>query len=82
MNTRKYYRTVIQLEVLSEEPIGYKTMGDLDYEINEGHCSGVYKTITQDEIVSGKKMAELLIEQGSDTEFFMLDEDGNYIDDE
>jgi len=77
---RKFYRTVIELEVLSEEPLNDATMGDIDYGINEGGYSGRYVTKIQDQEVDGKTMAELLLEQGSDTEFFNLDENGKDIE--
>ena len=82
MSKRKFYKTIIQLEVLSEYPIEDKTLGDINYEIDEGDCSGLYTTLVQDEICDGKEMAELLIKQGSEPEFFMLDENGNDLNEE
>jgi len=80
MSTRKFYKTVIQLEVLSEEPINdCVSLEELSREIEGGDFSGQLETVSSKE-VSGKKMAKLLLKQGSDTEFFMLDEDGNDIE--
>lgn len=72
----KYYRTVFQIEVLSEDRIS----GDADLEyilsaITDGDCSGVVRCVSSLP-VSAKAMARLLIEQGSDPGFFGLDENG------
>lgn len=75
---RKFYRYVFELEVLSEElldPSGI-TLDDLSYETTQGHCSGMM-TVKKTEEVSGKRMAKLLKKQGSDPEFFQLDDKGN-----
>lgn len=73
------HRTVIQVEILSESPWSDADLHDLitvDYAITDGDCSGVVKTMSR-EILTGKEMADALRDQGSDTEFFGLDEDGN-----
>ena len=68
------------MEVLSEEPISdCVSLEELSREIESGDFSGQLETVSSEE-VSGKKMAKLLLKQGSDTEFFMLDEDGNDIE--
>lgn len=76
MTERKFYKTTITFEVLSEEPIGSVSLSDLEYMTTEGHCSGQFKD-TIEQVLNGKEMADALTEQGSDTEFFELDEDGN-----
>lgn len=78
---REFYRYVYQFEVLSEEPLGPMSLKDLEYETQEGHCSGHF-LLTTEEKVGGKRMARLLQGQGSDPEFFNLDEDGNDVEDE
>lgn len=74
MSERKFYRTVIQVEVLSEEP--YHFDGDLSAvaeDISTGDCSGLARMI-QTEECDGARMSNLLMAQGSDPSFFMLDE--------
>jgi len=44
--------------------------------MTEGDTSGIVKTISR-EILTGKEMADALLDQGSDPEFLGLDEDGN-----
>jgi len=79
---RKFYRTVVSIEILSEdEPYGDgRTLEDIGYAITEGHCSGKITTASEAE-VTAPEMAKLLVAQGSDPEFFQLDENGNEVDD-
>ena len=74
----KYHRTVIQVEVLSEEPYEFENLGNLAYDIEEGDCSGSASIVEIKEL-TGKQMAKALKSQGSDPEFFQLDKDGNSI---
>ena len=81
MTNRKFYKTIITIEVLTETPIMYSmSMADISREIEGGDFSGKYETIIENEVVDGKIASEILLEHGSDTEFFLLDEDGNDID--
>jgi hypothetical protein len=83
VSTRKFYKTVYTLEILSEEPLeGFlPSLMQLHYMITDGDCSG--KMVSGDSVeIDGATAAKLLIEQGSDPEFFMLDEYGNDISDE
>lgn len=50
-------------------------------DIMDGDCSGKATTMVENQVVSGKRMAKLLQEQGSDPEFFQLDENGNDLED-
>ena len=72
MTERKFYRTVVEVVILSEEPVHSDT--DLDvihYQITNGDWSGEVKV--QDSVpVDGKTMASMLEEQGSDPSFFQL----------
>lgn len=71
---QKYYRTVIEVEVLSEEPVDFDTLADVAHEIVEGDCSGQWHTKVDNQEVDGPEMAKLLIAQGSDPGFFNLDD--------
>ena len=82
MTNRNFYRTVIILEVLSEEPVGNASMSTIAHNVSEGDWSGFYRTNIQDKELNGKETATSLINQGSDPEFFMLDEDGNDLNEE
>ena len=78
---RKFYRTVFQVEVLSEYPITTDmSLEDVFYEITKGDCSGV-ATMPVCESVDGPTMAMLLQAQGS-PEFFNIDEEGNELDED
>ena len=83
MSERKFYRSVVQVEVLSEEPLKECLLTDLDdlnYLTSEGDCSGDIKITVHNEEVNGPRMALLLQEQRSDPSFFGLTDDGNDID--
>jgi len=75
-SARKFYRTVIEVEVLSEEPFEYDTLYQVHCSITEGHCSGTVTPKVKNEEVDGPAMAKLLIAQRSDPEFFGLTDDG------
>jgi len=77
MTERKFYKTIIQVEILSEEalPSGL-SLTDIDFIISEGDCSGQLQTISE-EVLDGKQAAQALLKQGSDPDFFMLTEEGD-----
>jgi len=77
----KFYRTIIQVEVLSEGgpvPEGM-SLADIDYQITDGDWSGD-TVIKKAEEVSGEEMSKLLMKQGSDPSFFGLDEKGKPVE--
>lgn len=74
---RKFYRTVVQVEVLSEEPYLEDDLETIVDDIVIGDCSGKSVDVVRNEVVDGKQMAALLRAQGSDPGFFMIDDDGN-----
>jgi hypothetical protein len=78
---RTFYRTVIRVEVLSEEFYDPEDLAEVSDDTIKGPCSGNW-TITEQQEVDGPTMATLLMAQGSGTEFFQLDEKGNDLDEE
>lgn len=82
MTNRKFYKTIIQITVLSEEPMtGGESLSDICYEMDQGDFSGQMK-IGKSKELDGKQMARALKRQGSDPGFFGLDDDGSHEDDE
>lgn len=79
MSNRKFYRTVISVEVLSEEPYNPESLEGIAHDIIEGDCSGRWNVVSSKE-VDGVEMAQLLYEQASEPAFFQLDDDGNDLD--
>ena len=75
---RKFYRTLITLEILSEyEPVPEDlSLQSLGQEIDYGDWSGIVKQHNYEELTP-QQMATYTIEQGSDPEFFALDAKGN-----
>jgi hypothetical protein len=73
--SKKFYRQIFEVEVLSEgEPLNNVSLQDIDYQITDGHCSGIVKETVREE-VSSEKIAELLKAQGSDPEFLLGDDE-------
>jgi len=79
MSKRKFYKTVITLEVLSEEPLEDVPLEYIVQQCDEGDFSGDWN-ITESQELTGKEMAQALVGQRSEPEFFNLDEDGNDLD--
>jgi len=81
MSNRKFYKTTLILEVLSDEPLGAMPLTDIVYHITEGDMSGDIVE-TSESAVDGAAMAKLLTAQRSTPEFFGLTEEGEDIDNE
>ena len=75
---KKFYRTIIQVEVLSEDEIDLiaNDLEAINYAITDGDCSGVVSVIST-EVLSPQQMARATVAQGSDPTFFGIDQDGN-----
>ncbi len=79
VSKRKFFRRVITIEVLSEEEVNETTsLSQLEYAMTDGDCS-INIEWGKSQIVDAKKMAKLLIKQGSDPSFFMLKDKGEDI---
>jgi len=78
---RQFHRTVIQVEVLSEEAYSEENLEQIVYDIVQGECSGM-TSIVEQQVVDGKTMADLLSKQGSDPGFFNLTEEGEDADED
>lgn len=74
VDERKFYQTVVTYEVLSDEPLGSVSLKDIDYMCTEGHCSGRFIE-TKEFQVSKEVMSKLLVDQGSDPEFLLGEEE-------
>lgn len=77
-NKKKIYRTIFRFEVLSEEPIEESmSLKDIAYETQEGHMSGQFleNQITNEVLVGGAAV-KAVKNQGSDPEFFMMNDKG------
>jgi hypothetical protein len=73
---KKYYRTIIEIEVLSDEEVGFTDLDGVIEAITDGDCSGSWEQ-KDSQPVSKEEMRELLAKQGSDPDFFDLDTDSD-----
>jgi hypothetical protein len=68
--SKKYYKTVFTVEVLSEDPVPFDlALEDLAHEIVFGDYSGKVTRAPAEELAS-EQMTEALESQGSDPGFF------------
>jgi len=72
---KKFYKTIIQIEVLSEEPYDNDDPAAIGYDCDEGDCVGTSKIVSQ-KVLTGKQMANALYDAGSEPGFFQLNDDG------
>ncbi|HWY35604.1 MAG TPA: hypothetical protein VNX68_13235 [Nitrosopumilaceae archaeon] len=79
---RKFYRSVIQIEVLSEEPYSSTDLEKVLDDITNGHQSGDVSLVVDSEEMDSKTCADKLKAQGSTPDFFMLDDHGHDIKEE
>ena len=80
MTKRRFYRSIIQVEIVHEDPRALAKLEGLDEVhalITDGPCSGIWNVTKGPIEMNGRQMAKLLLEEGSDPEFFSLDEQGN-----
>ena len=78
----KIYKTVLMVEVLHDDvrDFGQISFADILYGIDEGSDSGKFTVKSSNAVLSGKKAVKAILDQGSETEFFGLDGEGNIID--
>lgn len=75
---KNFFRTIVQIEIISDEPIGDPSLEEINYQIMEGDWSGQYSVISQEEM-SSQQAAIAIAAQGSQPEFFGIDDSGNEI---
>lgn len=75
------YKTIYTVEVISQEP-QILDLEEIHNEITFGESSGVCNVTNGPLKIKGKKAVKEVKAQGSDTEFFGMDEEGNKIEDD
>ena len=68
---KKLHKTVIQIEVLSEDFYDFWGLESLARDIILGECSGLTKIVSQEELTHEQSILECQ-KQGTDPEFFQL----------
>lgn len=67
------HRTILVIEVLTEDPFEFDSWEGLAYAVTEGHASGAVLSETGSQ-VSDEAMRGLLLAQNSDPEFLLGEE--------
>lgn len=80
VSKRKFYKTRIVVDVLSEDPLEWDNLNDINYLIVQGDCSGHVEEHGC-KVLNGRQAARELMKQGSDPGFFRLTEKGEDVDD-
>lgn len=81
LSKRKFYRTIVQVEILSEEPYSSTDLEKIQDDITNGHQVGEVTVVTDSEIMDVKTCVERLYGVGSDPDFFCLDKHGHDTED-
>lgn len=74
---KKLYKSIIQIEVLSEEPINGMSLTSIIDEGDSGCLSIRTKDIKLDREIKGIRCVKEMKLHGSDVAFFQMDEKGN-----
>ena len=81
LSKRKFYRTLVQIEILSEEPYSSTDLEKIQDDITNGHQVGEVSVVTDSELMDVKSCVERLFAVGSDPEFFCLNKHGHDTED-
>lgn len=73
--SKQLYKTVITVEILSEEPFVYTNLEDINNEITEGACSGRIDVQPSVVIEGDQAILEACNEHGTAVAFFFPDND-------
>lgn len=80
-STRKFYRTVVTVEILSEDPFdGTQDLEYIDWAITDGDCCGKQTVTVDNAELDGPAAAAFLVANGDDPEFFGLTEEGEDVE--
>jgi hypothetical protein len=80
ISSRKFYRNVFWVEILSEEPLPDLPLKTLMAECEDGPYSGDSGRTDAPEVIDGARAAKLLLQQGSDPSFFGLTAKGEDVE--
>jgi hypothetical protein len=69
----KFYKTVIQVEVISEGPYDWENLAQVYNDITWGDTSGRVSKVSSNELTH-QELVEECGEQGTDIEFFLGEE--------
>jgi hypothetical protein len=71
---RKFYRTVLRVEILSDKPYEFENLADVDHEIGDGGSSGQWSVVSQT-TMTALETKKALEAQQSDGSYLLNDEE-------
>ncbi len=83
MSDGAFRKITYTVELLTDDDViafDQMSLDEINYQITEGHCVGVYH-MTEAKPLTGPEMVQALYEFGSDPSFFQLDDAGNVVED-
>ena len=76
------YRNIIQFEIISEEPIHSTSLQEVIDETIDGSWSGLMlDPVVKNQEIQGKEAVKIIQNQGTDLEFFGIDDEGEEVED-
>lgn len=82
MSKKTLYRTVIRVEILSENPFESNDLESINHEIHFADCSEFMEDVVRNQKIVGKRAINLLKNHATDPAFFNMDEEGNDCDED
>lgn len=79
---RTFYKTIVQVEILSEQPYSSTDLEKINDDITNGQQVGNITLVTDSEEIDAKTCAAQLSLFGTDPEFFLIDINGHDIEPE
>ncbi len=74
MSEATFHRQVIEIEVLSKDPIDFQSLQQVAYEVTDGAASGTW-SVKEQTTHNRDEIADLLVAQGSDPSFLLGDDE-------
>lgn len=75
MEQIKIYRTVVQYEILSPEPVNFESLTGIAYSCTDGDCVGRFlDDIINNQELTGEVAVNAIKEAGSEPEFFNMND--------
>ena len=83
MTKKKLYKSVLKVIIVSDEPYPDSVnLEQVNYDITEGHNSGILEWEYLNAEIVGAEAVKAMEEQGSDPEFFQMDDEGNELEED
>lgn len=73
---KRLYRSVIQIEVLSDYPYDFIGLDLTHEDITDGDCSGKTKVLHLNQVIEGLDAVKAVKDHNINPDFFLMDDEG------